>query len=371
MDLLFYCRSGYEADLLLELEQKLGDKGHYGYAKFTKNSGFLRFQIPQVALKISRLKDISQTLPALKNIVFARQKLIVVEDVVFTTEDRIGELLELDSLQGLPVLGDVFVEYPDTEDGKQLAKFCKKFVVPLRNKLRQKGLLHKKPSPKQAFLHLLFQHSGQCVMCISLADDRSIHPLGIQRLKMPSEAPSRSTLKLEEAISTFFTKQQASALFSSGMRAADLGACPGGWCYQLIKRKLIVEAVDHGEIADNLMQTGLIEYYPEDGFLYRPQQGNVDWLVCDMIEQPTRVSELMLSWLVSGKANACIFNLKLPMNKRHKVVLPILERLNAQLNDRFGQFLLEAKHLYHNRDEVTVAIIVNSQMLNTYNENKG
>jgi 23S rRNA C2498 (ribose-2'-O)-methylase RlmM len=33
MDLLFYCRSGYEADLLLELEQKLGDKGHYGYAK--------------------------------------------------------------------------------------------------------------------------------------------------------------------------------------------------------------------------------------------------------------------------------------------------------------------------------------------------
>lgn len=371
MDLLFYCRSGYEADLSLELEQKLGDIGHYGYAKFTKNSGFLKFHIPQIVQKISLYKDVNQTLPALKSIVFARQKLMVVEDVIFTSEDRIGELLALDSINELPVFGDVFVEYPDTEDGKQLAKFCKKFVVPLRTKLRQKALLHKKPSVKQAFLHLFFQHSGQCLVCISLAGDRSIHPLGIQRLKMPSEAPSRSTLKLEEAIATFFNKNQATALFSAGMRAADLGACPGGWCYQLIKRKLIVEAVDHGEIADNLMQSGLIEYYPQDGFLYKPQQGNVDWLVCDMIEQPTRVSELMLSWLVTGKANACIFNLKLPMNKRQKVVLPILDTLKAQLNDRFGHFLLEAKHLYHNRDEVTVVIIVNSQMLNSYNENKG
>ena len=371
MDLLFYCRSGYEADLLLELEQKLGASGHYGYAKFTKNSGFLRFQIPQIVASISNFKTINKSLPALNNIVFARQKLLVIEDVIFTSEDRIGELLALKSLNGLPLFGDVFVEYPDTEEGKQLAKFCKKFVVPLRNNLRQKDLLVKKPSVKHPFLHLLFQHSGQCIVCVSYAGDRSIYPLGIQRLKMPNESPSRSTLKLEEAISTFFNKDQANALFSPGMRAADLGACPGGWCYQLINRKLIVEAVDHGAIADNLMQTGLIEYYPEDGFLYKPQQGNVDWLVCDMIEQPTRVSELMLSWLATGKANACIFTLKLPMNKRQKVVLPILERLKSQLKDRFGQLFLEAKHLYHNRDEVTVAIIINSQMLNSYNENKG
>lgn len=371
MDLLFYCRGGYEADLVLELEQKLAEYGHYGYAKFTKNCGFIRFHLPQVTSSLGELQSINKSLPKLSNIVFARQKLVVIADITFNSDDRIGELLALEGLAKLPVFADVFVEYPDTEDGKQLAKFCKKFVVPLRNKLRQKGLLHKKPSLKQPFLHLLFEHSGQCVLSLSIVGDRSIHPLGIQRLKMPSEAPSRSTLKLEEAISLFFNKTQAETLFLPGMRAADLGACPGGWCYQLIKRKLVVEAVDHGEIASNLMQSGLIEYYPQDGFLYKPQQGNVDWLVCDMIEQPTRVSELMLSWLITGKANACIFNLKLPMAKRNKVVLPILQRLKEQLNDRFGEYLLQAKHLYHNRDEVTVVIIVNSQMLNSYNENKG
>lgn len=370
MVLLLYCRSGYEADLVLELEHKLGEYGHYGYAKFTKNSGFLRFQIPQIDAPQESFHFINKSLPKLSELVFARQKLFVIEDVTFNTDDRIGELLALEIFERQPVFADVFVEYPDTEDGKQLAKFCKKFVVPLRNKLRQKGLLQKKPSLKQPFLHLFFQHSGQCVLSISMVNDRSIHPLGIHRLKMPSGSPSRSTLKLEEAISLFFNKHQETALFHAGMRAADLGACPGGWCYQLIKRKLIVEAVDHGEIAPNLMLSGLIEYYAQDGFLYKPQQGNVDWLVCDMIEQPTRVSELMLSWLIKGKANACIFNLKLPMNRRHKVVLPILQRLKAQLKDRFGEFLLQAKHLYHNRDEVTVVIIVNSQMLNSYNENK-
>jgi len=370
MDLLFYCRSGYEADLALELEHKLSVCDYYGYAKFSKNSGFLRFHIPQINKPLAELLLTNKKLPKLVDIVFARQKLLVIDEIVFTSDDRIGELLALESVNKLPMLGDVFVEYPDTEEGKQLAKFCKKFAVPLRNRLRQKGLLHKKTSLKQPFLHLLFQHSGQCVISISIVGDRNINPLGIKRLKMPSEAPSRSTLKLEEAISLFFNSNQAQALFVEGMRAADLGACPGGWSYQLIKRKLIVEAVDHGAIADNLLKTGLIEYYAQDGFLYKPQQGNVDWLVCDMIEQPTRVSELMLSWLVTGKANAAIFNLKLPMSKRHKVVIPILQNLHEQMRDRFGDYVLKAKHLYHNRDEVTVVVIVNSQMLSSYNENK-
>lgn len=370
MDLLFYCRSGYEADLVLELEEKLAERGLYGYAKFSKNSAFLQFSLPQLNVNSDQLLDYNRKLPALNDMVFARQKLHVIQTLTFTSNDRISELLEADCFKNLPVFADVYVEHADTEEGKQLAKFCKKFVVPLRNRLRQRNLLYKKPSSTLPFLHLFFQHSGQCLLSISLVDDRNLHPLGIHRLKMPSEAPSRSTLKLEEAISLFFNKQQEEALFTAGMRATDLGACPGGWCYQLIKRKLVVEAVDHGEVASNLLASGLIEYYPQDGFLYQPQQGNVDWLVCDMIEQPTRVSELMLSWIISGKANACIFNLKLPMSKRHKVVLPILNRLKEQLSDKFGKFVLQAKHLYHNRDEVTVVIIVNSQMLHSYGENK-
>ena len=33
------------------------------------------------------------------------------------------------------------------------------------------------------------------------------------------------------------------------MVGVDLGACPGGWTYQLVKRGLFVYAVDHGKMA--------------------------------------------------------------------------------------------------------------------------
>ena len=373
MDLIFYCRSGYEADLLGEVEHACAKQGLYGYAKLIKNSAVLTFTMPQLAVSSTpnAFTEINKNLPKLEQLVFARQKLLGLDALTFETSDRVSEILALlenhqNEHTNLPLFTDVMTEYADTEDGKQMAKFCKKFAVPLRNQMRKAGLLSKQAHKKGAYLHLIFADSAKCTLAISLPHDRSEHHLGIHRLKMPSEAPSRSTLKLEEAIKLFCSPQQEIELFSAGMRAVDLGACPGGWSYQLVKRKVTVEAVDHGEIQTDLMATGLVEYYSEDGFLYQPQQGNVDWLVCDMIEQPTRVSELMLHWLVSGLANAAIFNLKLPMNKRFKVVQPILDNLNSTLSDKFGDVVIRAKHLYHNRDEVTVFVIVNSQLLNAY-----
>jgi 23S rRNA (cytidine2498-2'-O)-methyltransferase len=380
MNLLFYCRSGYETDLLSELEQKCAQMGLYGYAKLTKNSALLRFVLPQTS---SPQKDISPQdffkaiakikTPRLQDLVFARQKLTVLADINLNTDNRVTSVIEcltpFTQAGGSPTFSDVFVEHADTEEGKEIAKFCKKFVVPLRSALRKNGLLTKESSKALPFLHLFFENSQQCTLAFSAVNDRSHHAMGIHRLRMPSAAPSRSTLKLEEAIKLFFNKAQASALFTEGMRAVDLGACPGGWTHQLVARKLTVEAVDHGLIEQSLMQSGYVEHYSEDGFLYQPQQGNADWLVCDMIEQPSRVSKLMLDWLSSGKANACIFNLKLPMNKREKVVSPIIDTFNRVLSDRFDGHVLKCKHLYHNRDEVTVMILVNSQMLAAYNEN--
>lgn len=389
VELLFYCRSGYEADLLGELDKGIGDKGHYGYAKFAKNDAFLRYTLPNVKALLkqgetkhdlngkathdgvtSQLQNVyhqfSQLCPKLTDFVFARQKLLIVGDIDFVTNDRVSHIVEFIQSSTLPIFSDVLVEYADSEHGNKMAKFCKKFTVPLRQELRKQKLLSATASDDKCFLHLFFQSSHSCCVAISFKSDRSTFKLGFQRLKMPKLAPSRSTLKLAEAISTFFNPAQAKSLFTEGMRAVDLGACPGGWTYQLVQRKLIVEAVDHGEIEPNLMQSGLVEYYPQDGFLYQPQQGNVDWLVCDMIEQPTRVSELMLTWLVNGQANAAIFNLKLPMNKRFKVVQPILTHLSEVLTQRFEQHILKCKHLYHNRDEVSVLIIVNSQLLHSY-----
>ena len=321
-------------------------------------------------------EKLNQLSPKFDSLIFARQKLLLIGEIEFQTGNRIAEIqsfLQEHITENCAELfndesfSDVFAEYFDTEEGKQIAKFCKKFVVPLRSALRKSDTLTHKPDKRKPYLHLVFNTSQSCLVGISFPSDRSEHPLGIFRLKMPTNAPSRSTLKLEEAIKGFFTPNQEQAMFTHGMRAVDLGACPGGWTYQLVQRKLIVEAVDHGEIDEKLMATGLVEYYSQDGFLYQPKEGNVDWLVCDMIEQPSRVSELMLSWLENGQANAALFNLKLPMNKRHKVVSPIIEKCKDRLHDRFGEVIIKAKHLYHNRDEITVLIIVNTIMVNQFN----
>ncbi len=108
--------------------------------------------------------------------------------------------------------------------------------------------------------------------------------MGIPRLKFPTGAPSRSTLKLEEAFLTFLSERERADKLKPGMSAVDLGAAPGGWTWQLVKRGLRVAAVDNGPMAEALMASGLVEHCRIDGFRYRPAQP-VDWLVCDIVEQ--------------------------------------------------------------------------------------
>ena len=79
--------------------------------------------------------------------------------------------------------------------------------------------------------------------------------MGIPRLKFPSDAPSRSTLKLEEAFHVLFRRTSGT---SAGERhvCRRSGACPGGWTYQLVKRNMWVSSVDNGPMAQSLMDTG-------------------------------------------------------------------------------------------------------------------
>ena len=44
-----------------------------------------------------------------------------------------------------------------------------------------------------------------------------------------------------------------------------------------------------------LMAGGMVEHIRADGFHFRPQR-TVDWLVCDMVEQPARIATLVGDW---------------------------------------------------------------------------
>lgn len=355
--ILVYCRAGYEADTANEITTRATELECFGYPTFEPKAGYIQYQCytPEHADLLGRKL-------AVDSLIFARQIVVVTHQLEnIDKADRIGPILGALADQPSPsgLFGDVSVDYADTDDGKVLAKFCRKFVVPLRQALRKKGALTNKEQPDRAQLHVFFTAFDACLLGYSYAACRSPFPLGICRLKFPPTAPSRSTLKLDEAIVTMLTDEQQRLVFRSGGSAVDLGACPGGWTYQLVHRGLHVEAIDNGLIDDALMATGQVQHFAADGFTYKPQNSRVDLLVCDMIEQPDRVAKLMGDWLVNQWADHAIFNLKLPMKRRYETVVNAMASLHQRLNKLKSTFSVRVRHLYHDRDEVTVTVVRN------------
>ena len=347
--LMLYCRSGFENDVANEVQDKASRLNVYGYAQAKSSSGFVLFHCYQQehAELLSKKLSFSQLIFARQH--FACQDFIENMDVT----DRISPLLV--ACESFPLCGELRVEYADTTDGRELSKFCRKISVPLRQALRKKNKLTTKDNGKKPVLHVFFTSNDQAYVGYSFTQNNSPLALGIMRLKFPHDAPSRSTLKLDEAFHTFIPKEEHDVRLQGGLQAVDLGACPGGWTYQLVKRGMFVQAVDNGLMDAALMETGQVIYCPEDGFKFQPKKNNVYWLVCDMIEQPQRVAKLMATWVAEGRCKEAMFNLKLPMKKRYESVqgaLAIIEEVMQSY--QAGKYRLQAKHLYHNREEVTV-----------------
>lgn len=350
--LIFYCRGGFESDLANEVQEKTSLLGVYGYPKFTSQSGFIQFVTSQAEDGQKLIGELN-----FNQLIFARQMFCCVAQIDITDpSDRISPLLE--QLESLPFCGELRVEYPDTTEGRELSKFCRKFAVPLRQALRKKEVLSNKPLAKKPVLHVFFPSNDKALMGYSLASNNSPNSLGILRLKFPAQAPSRSTLKLDEAFQLFIPKAQREIRTRPGVQAVDLGACPGGWTYQLVQRGMFVQAVDNGAMDSALMETGQVQYFAEDGFKYQPKKKQVYWLVCDMIEQPQRVARLMASWVAKGWCKEAIFNLKLPMKRRYESVCESFEAIDKVLAGQ--DYFIQAKHLYHDREEITVHLCLKS-----------
>lgn len=352
---MLYCRAGFEKECAGEVQDKATKLDVFGFPRLVQNTGYVLFECYQAG-------DADKLIQALdfQSLIFARQFFAVALCCESLPEqDRITPLLEgIGSVEGMPRCGDLRVETPDTNEAKALLKFCRKFTVPLRQALRGKGVLFKKETPKKPLLHVCFTAPGHCYIGYSYTHNHSPFFMGIPRLKFPSDAPSRSTLKLEEALHVFIPRDEWDERLASGMWAVDLGACPGGWTYQLVKRSMFVHAVDNGMMAERLMETGQVKHHMADGFKFEPIRKNVTWLVCDMVEKPARVAQLMGKWLIRGWAKEALFNLKLPMKGRYDEVLQDIENLKHFLLENRVKFKLQAKHLYHDREEITVHVQV-------------
>ncbi|WP_119393245.1 23S rRNA (cytidine(2498)-2'-O)-methyltransferase RlmM [Salinibius halmophilus] len=335
--LIFHVRPGFEADLAAEVASKLPKYGLVGYPKTGAGQvfwyGFQPFHVDQNAIA---------------NLVFARQALWILADVPeLPREDRVSAVLAALPGKGKQQYGGVRIEASDADALRPLSTLCKKLTNPMRNALRKAGWLSDKEDTSLPWLHLVFTSETSAV--VAMSPQLPEWPMGIVRLKFPNKAPSRSTLKLDEA---FRVLAPDITQTMGGQWCVDLGAAPGGWTYQLVRRGARVYAVDNGPMDPELMETGQVEHVKADGFSWQPPK-QIEWLVCDMVEQPSRVADLMAFWIDNQLCRRAMFNLKLPMKKRWQAVEDALARINNGISPGL---LVRAKQLYHDREEITVVI---------------
>ena len=266
--------------------------------------------------------------------------------------DRVTALIA--GLQALPApVSEIFLETPDTNQGKELSALCRAIERPLEEALRKTGRWQSQSGHETVRLHVCFLSSTAAFAGYAVPGNSAPWSMGIPRLRFPRGAPSRSTLKLEEALLHFLTAEERERILQPGMSAVDLGAAPGGWTWQLVRRHLRVTAVDNGALAPELLESGVVEHVRADGFRFQPSKP-IDWMVCDIVEQPIRIAELAAQWLVRGWCRHTIFNLKLPMKKRFQEVRSCLAHINERLQEAGIVYDLACKQLYHDREEVTV-----------------
>ncbi len=218
--LLFYCRSGFEEDLSAEITDRAASFGYRGYPVAQKGNGFIRFvlsdEMPGNELHRALALDI---------LVFARQSLLALAPLdVLPRDNRLAPIIEQVVASGWS-FESLWQETPDTNDAKALAGLLKALQRPLESQLRRRGALRRKAGGRR--LHLFWTQGDHVQLGMSFPGNRSEYPGGVKRLRFPHDAPSRSTLKLEEAWHIFVPKDQWSTRICQGMQAADLGAAAG------------------------------------------------------------------------------------------------------------------------------------------------
>jgi 23S rRNA (cytidine2498-2'-O)-methyltransferase len=339
---ILYCRAGFEGECAQEIGAHAAELGVFGHVRALRDSAYVEF-VTSPGTAVNGLSALADA----RAFIFARQALPCFARLdELPVRDRVTPILaalrERDTRYS-----EVVVEAPDTNDGKALAPFCKSFGSALAGAMKKARLID--PGADQR-LHAFFPQNDKVHLCTGDAERSSPWPQGIPRLKFPREAPSRSTLKLDEAFLVLLGEDERERWLKPGMSAVDLGAAPGGWTWQLVRRSLRVTAVDNGPMDPALMQSGLVAHVRADGFRWRPPKP-VDWLVCDMVEQPRRVATLIAQWLGEGLCRHTIFNLKLPMKKRYDETRLCLDLLADALGAKAD---IRARQLYHDREEITV-----------------
>jgi 23S rRNA (cytidine2498-2'-O)-methyltransferase len=163
---------------------------------------------------------------------------------------------------------------------------------------------------------------------------------GLVPVAADKAAPSRAFAKLVEA------EIRMGQRILPGHSVVDLGAAPGSWSYVALQRGARVTAVDRSPLRDDLMAQRTLSFVQGDAFRYRPERA-VDWLICDVIAEPDKLSDLLIAWLKEGLCLRFVFTIKFKGDGSYHQ----LQKLKAEL-----PALCESAYLTRlcaNKNEVT------------------
>lgn len=156
-------------------------------------------------------------------------------------------------------------------------------------------------------------------------------------------APSSAFRKLREALVWLGEP------IRPGQSCVDLGAAPGGWTHVALESGATVHAVDRGELDPRLAGHPRLVHVRRNDFHYRPPDLPVDWLLCDVIARPERNLAVLREWATSGACRRLVFHVKFQGRRDYAAAAEALRTL-----DEAGFARCRAKHLFHDRNEVTL-----------------
>ena len=339
--LLFYCRAGFEPDCADEISALAAAAGAHGRARYRSGEAYVLWE-PAGSERRRWAPDFDQ-------LVFARQMVSQCRRVeIAAPAQRLDVLADAARAFGRR-FATVWLEAPDADMPRQLLAGARGLYEPLQEQLQASGTIVGGKGPR---LHVCLLDRSCAIVGMSDPDNSAPWPMGIPRLRFPAGAPSRSGLKLAEALAVFVGEDELLTRMRAGRVAIDLGASPGGWSKVLADRGLRVVAVDNGPIAAEVLRTQLVEHRREDAFRFRPERP-VDWMVCDVVAAPARIAALVAQWVARGWCRETIFNLKLPHKARWAEVQRCHGVIEKTLARAAGEHALRFNHLYHDREEVT------------------
>jgi len=169
---------------------------------------------------------------------------------------------------------------------------------------------------------------------------------GMRRFAREEGQVSRAEFKLLEAIEVFGLEMPARGT------ALDLGAAPGGWTRVLRAHEQYVTAVDPGELDPRLKEDRGVRHKRMTAEAYLADEPDrFDILVNDMRMDARDSARLMVRYARCLYPHGwALMTMKLPEARR----MAMVEHALAILAEAYT--VVGARHLFHNRSEITVCL---------------